>query len=59
MTTPDPAQYIDLTRYPIDRPCSAESAALLARVQADLQADGCAVLKGFVNTGLRADCLLD
>jgi hypothetical protein len=48
MHTPDPAAFIDLARYPIDRPGSAACEALLADVRAGLEADGCAVLKGFV-----------
>jgi len=48
MPTPDPAAYIDLARYPVDRPGSAQYQALLAGVRAGLEADGCAVLKGFV-----------
>jgi hypothetical protein len=48
MTTPDPATYVDIARYPVDRPGSAQYQALLASVRASLEADGCAVLKGFV-----------
>jgi hypothetical protein len=48
MRNPDPTAYVDTERYPIDRFGSAECEALLARIRADLEADGCAVLKGFV-----------
>ncbi|WP_264213201.1 HalD/BesD family halogenase [Leisingera thetidis] len=40
---------VDLGRYPIDRPGSKAYARLLADLQRDLQADGCAVLPGFVH----------
>lgn len=50
--TPDAGRYIDLDRYPLDRPQGAGHAALLARLQAELAADGCAVLKGFVRPEL-------
>jgi hypothetical protein len=40
-------------------PGSAEYAALLARVRAKLQADGCAVLKGFVRADRIADLLAE
>jgi len=45
--TPDAALYIDTARYPIadDGPARA---ALVARLRAQLDDDGCAVLKGFV-----------
>ena len=59
MTTPDPAAYIDLARYPIDRPGSAACAALLAGVRAGLAADGCAVLKGFVGAARIADLVAE
>ena len=42
------AQLIDLARYPIHQPESAACKAVLARVHADLDRDGCAVLKGFL-----------
>ena len=48
MTAFDPTRYVDLARYPVDRPDSPDYAALLASVRAKLAADGCAVLKGFV-----------
>jgi predicted 2-oxoglutarate/Fe(II)-dependent dioxygenase YbiX len=39
MHTPDPATCVDLARYPVDRPGSAEYGALLTRVRAGLEAD--------------------
>jgi len=59
MTTPDPSRYIDLARYPVDRPGGAEHAALLSQVRAKLQADGCAVLKGFVRAERIADLVAE
>ncbi len=46
------ADHVDTRRYPIDTPGAARD-ALLQRLRDDLQADGCAVLKGFI----RADRL--
>ncbi|MGB0505609.1 MAG: HalD/BesD family halogenase [Pikeienuella sp.] len=43
----DPTQLINLGQYPIDQ-TGARYDALLAKVRADLDADGCAVLKGFL-----------
>ncbi|MBQ4825061.1 hypothetical protein J4729_10945 [Leisingera sp. HS039] len=40
---------VDLGRYPIDRPGSEAYARLIADLQRDLGADGCAVLPGFVH----------
>jgi hypothetical protein len=57
--TPNPAAYIDLARYPIDRPGSAEFADLLAGVRARLEANGCAVLKGFVRDAGIADLVAE
>jgi hypothetical protein len=42
------ADVIDLDRYPLADPAGAGRAALLARVQRDLAADGCCVLPDFV-----------
>jgi hypothetical protein len=39
--------FIDLTRYPIDRDCARRN-DLVAQVQQDLDHDGCAVIKGFL-----------
>ena len=41
------ADFVDLDRYPIDRECQARR-DLLTSAQALIEADGCAVLKGFV-----------
>ena len=41
------ADFVDLDRYPIDRDCQ-ERRDLLTSAQALIDADGCAVLKGFV-----------
>ncbi|MFZ4721349.1 MAG: HalD/BesD family halogenase [Ilumatobacteraceae bacterium] len=51
---PDAAEFVDLDRYPIDRP-GPELDALLAHTRAAIDADGCAVLEGFV----RADRLAE
>ncbi len=59
MPTPDPAAYIDLARYPVDRPGSAAYRVLLAAVRAGLEADGCAVLKGFVRAARIADLVAE
>lgn len=41
---------IDLARYPLHQPGTEAHAAMLAIVRADLDRDGCAVLKGFVRS---------
>ena len=41
------ADFVDLDRYPIDRECKARR-DLLTNAQALIEADGCAVLKGFI-----------
>ena len=41
------ADFVDLDRYPIDRDCRLRG-ELLTNAQALIDADGCAVLKGFV-----------
>ncbi|UWQ52461.1 HalD/BesD family halogenase [Leisingera caerulea] len=43
------AYLVDLGRYPIDRPGSSACAQLIADLQRDLAADGCAVLPEFVH----------
>jgi hypothetical protein len=43
------AQFIDVEKYPIHQ-LGPQRDAILARVHADLAKDGCAVLKGFLNT---------
>ena len=50
-----PQDYIDLRRYPLDRPDSDQYADLVAEAAAQLADDGCCVLKGFV----RQDALPD
>ena len=45
---PGVADIIDLDRYPVDRPDRSEYDDLVARVQTDLDRDGCAVVKGFI-----------
>ena len=41
--------YVNLRRYPIDRPQESEYSEVMAHAQAMLADDGCAVLKGFVD----------
>lgn len=41
-------ELIDLSRYPIHQPDGSEFLKLLDHARADLAADGCAVLKGFI-----------
>ncbi|MEM1276603.1 MAG: hypothetical protein AAGH74_08760 [Pseudomonadota bacterium] len=53
------ARLIDTDRYPIDRPDRPTFANLLARVQADLDADGCAVLNGFIRSEALQDFLAE
>ena len=45
----DAANYIDLDQFPIHQPDTAAYSALLTRTRTALEADGCAVLKGFVD----------
>ncbi|HET6157056.1 MAG TPA: hypothetical protein VFE34_01815 [Dongiaceae bacterium] len=47
---------LDLERYPIDRPDSAEARTLLARCKADLRADGMFNLEGFVRPRMIERC---
>lgn len=51
----DHSSWVDLKRFPIHLPASDEYQNLLARTQAQLNDDGCAVLRGFV----RADRLAE
>ncbi|MEM7216318.1 MAG: hypothetical protein AAF423_12310 [Pseudomonadota bacterium] len=44
----DPADFVDIDKYPIDQPQSSGFERMLAGIRADLEKDGCAVLKGFV-----------
>lgn len=46
---PTASDYIDLDRYPIDRP-GPERSALIATARTAIDSVGCAVLKGFVRT---------
>ena len=41
---------VDLDRYPIDRPGHPLTRDVIARVQQDLAADGCALMPGFLST---------
>ncbi len=43
--------YVDLQRYPVDDPGSPAHGAMMARLHAALESEGCAVLKGFVRAG--------
>ncbi len=44
----DPTHYIDTDRYPLNLPDDIRYQDMISAVQADLNKDGCAVLKGFV-----------
>ncbi len=50
---------VDLGRYPIDRPDSAGYQRLIADIRRELDADGCAVLPGFVHDGGLAQLLAE
>ena len=56
---PDPVEFVDTARYPVDVPGAARD-ALIARLHAELGDVGCAVLKGFVRperiAALVAEC---
>ena len=43
------SDYVDLERYPIDQPGTRRE-ALVAATRASVEADGCAILKGFVRS---------
>lgn len=47
---PNPADFINLTKYPINQPECVTSSEIINKVRADLAKDGCAVLKGFVKS---------
>ncbi len=51
----DVLDLVDVDRYPVHLPAADAYLALLAEIQAQLNDDGCAVLRGFV----RADCIAD
>ena len=50
--------YIDLDRYPIDKPGAARD-AVVASARAAIDADGCAVLKGFVRSERLAELVAE
>jgi hypothetical protein len=50
--------YIDTQRYPIDQPGESRN-ALIAGLRAELEANGCAVLKGFVRADRIADLVAE
>jgi hypothetical protein len=47
---------LDLERYPLDQPEAPETKALIARCQADLEAEGMFDLEGFVRPAVIAAC---
>lgn len=49
-------EFLDLERYPLDRPGSPEAKALVARCQADLDAGGLFNLEGFVRPDVISRC---
>lgn len=53
--TPDPRDYIDIDRYPLDGNC----AALIETTRAALDDDGCAVLNGFIRAGRIPDLVAE
>ncbi len=55
---PNPADYVDLHRYPIHAAGAARD-ALIHRLRGDLNADGCAILKGFIRTERMADLVAE
>jgi len=59
MVRPDAAVYIDLHRYPIDRPDSPDFAAVVARARQGLRGEGCAVLPGFVRRDVLAELVAE
>jgi hypothetical protein len=59
MSRPDAAVYIDLHRYPIDRPDSPDFAAVVARARQGLRGEGCAVLPGFVRRDVLAELVAE
>ena len=46
-----PSQFVDLSRYPVDRPETQGFASMMADIHAALDAEGCAHLPGFVQPG--------
>ena len=55
---PTATAYIDLDRYPIDKPGPARD-AVVAAARAAIDADGCAVLKGFVRSERLAELVAE
>ena len=53
---PNPSDYVDTGRYPFDAAGPARD-ALVARLRSALDADGCAVLKGFVRADRIAELI--
>ncbi len=53
-TRPHLAEIVDLERYPLDAPGSARWDEVVQRARAELAADGCTVLTGFVRPDMRA-----
>jgi hypothetical protein len=57
---PDALDVVDRTRYPLDDPAGVGLGAVVARVRRELAADGCSVLRDFVDPGhreaLRREC---
>lgn len=51
MKRPVATDYLDLDRYPVGDPGSAAFCAVAGGVRAELEDDGCAVLRGFVRAG--------
>ena len=52
------ADFVDLDRYPIDRECK-ERREVLTNAQALIEADGCAVLKGFIRAEKIAELVVE
>jgi hypothetical protein len=51
LDSPTVAEVVDTARYPLDDPGGAALAEVVARVRADLAAEGCSVLRDFVRPG--------
>ncbi|WP_282610666.1 hypothetical protein [Pelagibius sp. Alg239-R121] len=59
MLRPDARDFVDLQTYPIDTPDSSECLKLLSSLRAQLKADGCAVLRGFIRAERIADLVAE
>ncbi len=55
---PNPADYIDTDRYPVDKTGVVRD-ALVARLHRELDGDGCAVLKGFIRADRIGDLIAE